>query len=232
MAHPARVLLLGAAVVLCLPGVVHAGMPTFHLTDMASMRIQTISFFLMGLLIASGFIQRLWNYLHKDFSFLPRLTYGKALGVVVLWGLLFVLVLTMISGARELMTPGAWEKHGKTYRLANQSEAPPAEILYNRDREKKLELLRTALWAYAKSHDGRFPLDQSAIEIPKSLWQVTDPSGMAYLYIGGQAANQGHSVLAYEPEIYGSERVVLFTNGEIKRLESAELLRLLPEEKK
>jgi hypothetical protein len=33
----------------------------------------------------------------------------------------------MISGARELMTPGAWEKQGVTYRLADQAEAkaPP-----------------------------------------------------------------------------------------------------------
>jgi hypothetical protein len=36
---------------------------------------------------------------------------------VTLWGLLFLLILTMISGARELMTPGAWEKHGSTYEL-------------------------------------------------------------------------------------------------------------------
>ncbi len=37
--------------------------------------------------------------------------------MVVLWGLLFTVVLAMISGARELMTPGAWEKQGATYRL-------------------------------------------------------------------------------------------------------------------
>ena len=28
------------------------------------------------------------------------------------------IVLTMISGARELMTPGAWERNGVTYRLS------------------------------------------------------------------------------------------------------------------
>jgi hypothetical protein len=39
---------------------------------------------------------------------------------VTLWGLLFLLILTMISGARELMTPGAWEKHGSTYRLKDE----------------------------------------------------------------------------------------------------------------
>ncbi len=41
---------------------------------------------------------------------------------MIIWGLLFVLVLTMISGARELMTPGAWEKEGFTYVLAGEAE--------------------------------------------------------------------------------------------------------------
>ena len=31
-------------------------------------------------------------------------------------------VLAMISGARELMTPGAWEKHGATYRLKEEAK--------------------------------------------------------------------------------------------------------------
>ena len=232
MAYLGRVLLLAASVLLWLPGLAHAGMPSVHLTAVASMRLQTISFFLAGLLVASALIQRLWNYLQRDFAFLPRLSYGKALGVVLLWGLLFVLVLTMISGARELMTPGAWEKHGQTYRLANQADTPLREIRHDEGREKNLELLRTVLWVYAKSHNGRFPLDRSVTEIPKTLWQVDDPSGMTYLYSGGQIADQGHSVLACEPEIYGSERLALFTNGEIRRLGSAELVRLLPAEKK
>jgi hypothetical protein len=104
------VLLAAGAVLAGAPGVARAGMPSVNLADVARMRVQTISFFLAGLLLSSWVVQLLWNYLRRDFTALPRLTYGKALGVVVLWGLLFVLVLTMISGARELMTPGAWEK--------------------------------------------------------------------------------------------------------------------------
>ena len=57
-----------------------------------------------------------------DFTRLPRLTYGKSIAIVALWGLLFILVLTMISGARELMTPGAWEQHGATFRLKNTTQ--------------------------------------------------------------------------------------------------------------
>jgi hypothetical protein len=64
-----------------------------------------------------------WNGLRRDFAWLPYLSYFKACCVVVLWGLLFVVVLTMISGARELMTPGAWEKNGLTYKLREDTAA-------------------------------------------------------------------------------------------------------------
>ncbi|MBI3857618.1 MAG: hypothetical protein HY293_18205 [Planctomycetes bacterium] len=95
----------------------HAGMPSFTLTDIGRARLDSISFFLILVLLLALCVKGLWNYLAKDFAKLPRMTYPKALTAVALWGLLFLLVLTMISGARELMTPGAWEKQGATYRL-------------------------------------------------------------------------------------------------------------------
>ena len=82
-----------------------AGMPSITLSDLARMRIQTISFFLLVFLLCSWIVHRIWNGLGKDFSWLPVLSFRRAMGLVALWGLLFVLVLTMISGARELMTP-------------------------------------------------------------------------------------------------------------------------------
>jgi hypothetical protein len=92
-----------------------AGPPT--LREWARLRIQNISFFAVVLLGSALLIKLIWNALRKDFPRLPRLTYPKALGLTVLWGLLFILVLAMISGARELLTPGAWQKQGATYRL-------------------------------------------------------------------------------------------------------------------
>ena len=92
-------------------------MPSITLTDVARARLDTISFFLVALLLCAFLVKLLWNYLAKDFPRLPRMTYRKALAAVVLWGLVFLIVLTMISGARELMTPGAWKKDGVTYRL-------------------------------------------------------------------------------------------------------------------
>ena len=101
-----------------MPIVAHAGMPTPPtLTELARMRVEVLSFFLVVFLACAGLIQLLWNGLRKSFLRLPRLSYPKALMLMLLWALLFIVVLTMISGARELMTPGAWEKEGATYRL-------------------------------------------------------------------------------------------------------------------
>ncbi|MEX2173364.1 MAG: hypothetical protein WD872_03320 [Pirellulaceae bacterium] len=71
--------------------------------------------------------------------------------MVALWGLLFVIVLTMISGARELMTPGAWEKQGLTYKLRTEDQpaATVAELRNYHDRQQKLETLYRHLTLHA-----------------------------------------------------------------------------------
>ena len=103
-----------------------AGMPSpiGVLREVARLRIENLSFFLMGFFASAFGVQKLWNVLQTDWPKLPRLTYGKALALVTLWGLLFILILTMISGARELMTPGAWKTEGVTYRLSEPSVTP------------------------------------------------------------------------------------------------------------
>ncbi len=101
---------------------VAAGMPSVTLSDAASLRLQSISFFLVVFLVSALVVRGIWNAFRADFPRLPHLSYAKALGLVGLWGLLFVLVLTMISGVRELMTPGAWKKDGVTYALADDKK--------------------------------------------------------------------------------------------------------------
>jgi hypothetical protein len=223
-----RAVLVSSVILLGHPAAALAGMPSFTLGDAARLRVQTISFFLAGLLLSALLIKRLWNYLSRDFTFLPRLTYGKALGVVALWGLLFVLVLTMISGARELMTPGAWEKNGLTYRLARDDPPSyPADGL-EAERREQLERLRAALWDYARKHSGTLPAACS--EVPPERWLVPGSSRERYRYVPGQAAEHGATPLAYEPELYDSRRLVLLTSGEIKAMETEELLKVLPAE--
>ena len=95
-------LFLLATVLLAAPAdLAHAGMrPHPVLTDLGRFRLDVISFFAVAMLVLAGVVKVLWNGLRNDFAFMPRLTYGKACGVVVLWGLLFIVVLAMISGAR------------------------------------------------------------------------------------------------------------------------------------
>jgi hypothetical protein len=97
------------------------------LSKLAKLRLDAISFFLAGLLASGWAIQLIWNSLAKDFPKLPRISYLRSLGLIAMWGLMFLLVLTMISGARELMTPGAWRKNGLTYELAEPAKpaSPP-----------------------------------------------------------------------------------------------------------
>lgn len=107
------------AALACLPGPALAGMPSAQvvLRKAAEAPLSALSFFLFGFLASALAVMLLWNYVARDWPALPRLTYLKALGLVGLWSLLFVLVLTMISGARELMTPGAWRADGAVYLL-------------------------------------------------------------------------------------------------------------------
>jgi hypothetical protein len=193
-----------------------------RLDDTPLKRLQAISFFLLVSVLAAAVVRWLWNYLRRDFPKLPRLSFGKALAGVFLWGLLFVVVLTMISGARELMTPGAWKKQGFTYKLADEpgrSTEPSPETL----RRQHLENLRTALWQFAATHKGRFPRSDELTALAADLWEVPESGGMRYLYVAGQSAGHAPTLLVYEPELDAEQRLVLLANGDILSKRSSDL---------
>ncbi|HEV3163923.1 MAG TPA: hypothetical protein VGZ22_07805 [Isosphaeraceae bacterium] len=218
------------------PSAAWAGMPAITLSELARMRVQTISFFLACFLLSAWIIQWIWNSLRRDFPRLPRLSYGKATGLIALWGLLFLLVLTMIAGARELMTPGAWKKEGLTYKLAGEpptvaeaSQEAKRTSRQDSERRQALDRLRMALWTYARSHGGQFPADRNAPEIPDDAWRVPDPSGMRYIYRPGLVADCGELPLAFEPGISGNDRLVLLTSGKIRQMTPDEIRLAAPE---
>jgi hypothetical protein len=186
----------------------------------ADARWQTISFFLACLFGFGWVAKALWNSVRRDFGWLPRIGYSPALGIVILWGLLFVIVLTMISGARELMTPGAWVKQGWTYRLAESKSPDPPAL-----RDQNFERLRFALWNYAATHDGQFPAEQDSA-IVNSLWEIPGWAGLRYLYVEGQSADHTGKLLAFEPELDGPRRVLL-TNGMLGTMSTQEIDQLL-----
>lgn len=105
------------------PSSAYAGMPsvTVDFTDLAKMRLDTLSFFIVAYFLIAWGVKWFWNDLRKTFPAMPQISYWRSLVLLTMWALLFVVVLTMISGARELLTPGAWERSGATYKLAEPS---------------------------------------------------------------------------------------------------------------
>lgn len=196
-------------------------MPSFQLTDLAKARLDVISFFLMVYLVLTLAFKVLWNGLAKDFSWMPPLTYWRSLGLMVVCGMFLYVVLTMISGARELMTPGAWQKQGLTYRIVEPEKQPKPWL--DSARLQSLERLRKGLFEYAAKHDGNFPPHVEAEDFPRELWQGIDPDRTPYGYYPGRQAEMGEFIVAFEPFVYGSRRYVLLSNGEIVNLPLTEL---------
>jgi hypothetical protein len=204
---------------------------------------QGISFFGACFLVSAAGIRWMWNYLRRDIRSLPHLSYGRAVAITGLWGFLFVIVLTMISGARELMTPRAWQKQGWTYSLDKLPDTS-AENSSATARRAALEQLRFQLWNYAATHNGQFPAaanvtpgsdtstgsatDEPASDvIPSSSWDVPGWPGLKFLYVDGQTAGDAGSVLVFEPSLEADQRLVLLTNGVVGTIPVEELKRFL-----
>ncbi len=194
-------------------------MPRF--TDMAHARIEVISFFILGFLLLALVYRWLWNSLARDFPKLPRLSFRGALGALIVCGLFIYVVLTMISGARELLTPGAWERSGVLYKIREPEQNPKPWL--DAARRGTLERLRAALWKYAGQHGGDFPADSSDEAIPSEAWLSIDPNGLPLVYLPGAKQDVGASVIAYEPGTFGASRFVLLSNGEVSQIAATEL---------
>jgi len=205
-----------------------AGMPpspfAIRVDQLLTYRIEALSFFLALTFLLAGVVKLIWNTLRIDFPKMPRLTYWRAMGAVFLWGLIVAVVLSMITGARELMTPGAWERAGGTYRLT-QPGSPAENLLIAR--RKNLERLKEALWSYARAHDGRFPDNDFTREVPEDVWTVPSVTQPRYIYIPRRGITASPGVtLAYEPDVFDDDRLALLTNGEVITLKRGDIYRL------
>lgn len=196
-----------------------AGMrPHPTLTDLARTRIEVISFFVVALLLLALPVKWAWNALSKDFMRLPRLNYGRALGLVTLWGLLFIIVLAMISGARELMTPGAWEKRPDGgYRLADGGD--DAEPAGDDRRRAALQRLHVELQRYRTDNAGQLPVHEFDKAVSDAAWESPHPSRQRYVYTGSYpSSRRAKGIVAYEPACFGEERFALRADGSVERL--------------
>ncbi|MDA1162054.1 MAG: hypothetical protein O3B13_03025 [Planctomycetota bacterium] len=205
---------------------VQAGMPSIRLTDLARLRLDGISFFLMVLLACACGVQLLWNSLRSDFPKLPWLSFRRSVSLVVLWGMLAVIVLTMISGARELMTPGAWQRDGFTHSLKGRPDQESSieftKTLHVERRQKLTELWRE-LMHFAVQNDGRFPSKRDSEVIEARYWNVLEVPDFQFVYIEGRTAEKD-ALLAYEPDCFIDGQLGLLTSGEIRFVHQPEIL--------
>lgn len=209
----------------CWPTVALAGMPSPfpQLTEWGARQVSAISFFAVVWLVSAIAIRWLWNSLAQDFSAIPRLSFGRALAGTALWSLALFVVLTMIAGSRELLTPGAWQPQGVLYKLASAPPAPPADPQQLDKRRENLRRLKDALWSYAAQHHGQFPQSEAEAGLTSVLWEVPDAAGIRYRYVPGQKADKKNNILLYEPAVHGDERLVLETGGEITLLSTVQI---------
>ncbi len=216
------------AAVLFQPWPAFAGMTSYSLTEVAALRLDTISFFLVALLLCAWGIRWAWNALAHDFSWMPMVKYRNALALLVVSGLFVNVALTLIAGTRELLTPGAWVRTGSTHRLATPEQAPA--VWLESGRRKALEQLRDALWEEAAKKGGRLAAAQEKSRIDAGLWRGIHPQGVVYGYLPDARPGQGDDVVAYEGDDYGPVRFVLRADGSVERMTAAELIRLLSQQ--
>jgi hypothetical protein len=195
-----------------------AGMPSFDLNDVVALRLQDISFFLLLVAVGAVGLKLLWNFSFRPLPKVPQLNFKHALGLTVIFGLLMLLVLTMISGARELLTPGAWRKQGSTYRL----NSPANE----EQRREHLLSLHGVLQNYRTSHDGKWPPHEYAPEIPSELWRSLDPDGTRMILVNWPGTGSATNWLVIEPKSFGTQRLGVTRDGEVRQITPDELKEL------
>lgn len=205
-------------------------MPVLTLTEAAGARLDVISFFLVVFLLCAGLTRWAWNVLATSFPTIPRIGFKQALALMLVSGLFLYVVLTMISGARELMTPGAWVKTGATYQLAPPERDPRPWL--ESARQRALEQLRDALWSYAKTHEGKLPPHREGDHIDRPLWAGVHPRGEPYGFSPDATPGQGRRIVAYETEAYGAWRFVLTSDGIVSKVGAEELKSRLSSELK
>jgi hypothetical protein len=134
----------------------------------------------------------------------------------------------MISGARELMTPGAWQPNGATYKLRDKVSATTDHSSEQEIAARRLRLKRLAasLMTFADEHGGRFPTQAEFEELPNDIRRFAGASGLHFAYVPHLDRQGEPRMLAFEPVSYGSLPLALFTDGAIRQADGSELDKL------
>jgi hypothetical protein len=129
-------------------------------------------------------------------------------------GAVFALVAGLAVGKREVFLPEKWIEQGFTHRLTEEQQREVAAELHD-ERQRRLEELRDSLRQFAATNDGAYPQSLDDARIPEGVRQPPHSGGLQYVFMPKLTLHDGVTVLAYEPEIFGRERLVLLADGQI-----------------
>lgn len=200
------------------------------LTDAAAARLDAISLLLIVFLAAGGLLRVCWNGFGGPRPM--RLAYREALGLGLAWGLI-TFAATATTGGSHLV-PGAWVVRDEGDDPASSGPgAGAADLAPPGDSEPvrlaRLARLAAALRRYANRHEGRLPPRVEEAQFDPAAWESADPGGTRFVYVPGGVSGDSSRVVAYEPGLFGPERLVLFADGEIRRLPLDAILAATPE---
>lgn len=85
------------------------------------------------------------------------------------------------------------------------------------------------MWTYAADHEGKFP-PREAIE--ERLWRLSDDSDPRFLYVPGLTRGATSRLLVCEPVMDGQDRLVLYADGQVGALTTAQIDEKLAREAK
>ena len=182
---------------------IFAGMPAITLTDYGIERFIGISTALFVVLVVVAIpVKHCWNLTLSEYGVKP-LSYRKAVGVTFLGGMLFLLILVMIAGSRELFSPGAWVPDGilsKTVYSELKEKANPANVDPDLVQLRRIAIMKLgdALRKYAKEHDGKLPESAEQSDF-QPLWDIPFAAGIRYEYFPSETS--ADKPLLREPDL-------------------------------
>jgi hypothetical protein len=224
MSRQVRIVGLVLSALLDVPGVCQAGIIVTESSGSARVRLMSLSFSLACFVACVWAMKRVWNGFAEDFPEIPRLSTARTIGLALISGLLGFFGLMAISGAHALVATEDRAIEAENDEVVEGTAARARrEGRAEQARRDRLENLGMLIRHYAARHDGKFPADDRVPEIPPEAWQLPDSSGMRYHYVTGRVVRDDPSILAYEPGLFGKDRLVLMTDGTIRMMNPGEL---------
>ncbi len=188
------------------------------LTDDARMRLDTLSFYGVLLMVISFGVMVVWNCFGKMMRRLPRLAFGRTMTMVGLLGVLFWAMTWLVMGALAERMPEAW---GPRWAAEWMREDRVRHVPAMAERREAMEQFREVVWAHAAEHGGHPPGSPFADGQELGMWRF--PAGGFYVAVPGAKPGVGNDILMVEPATAGTTRWVLMADGRVESLPGNEL---------